>query len=69
MRRAQGHVRTSRGSLVATDVDGDNILEAEVPFQVGLHKWGYKATTGGIHMDFDIISLQSSRKHQHVLGV
>ena len=42
---------------MATGVDGADILEAEVPFQVGLNKRSDKAATGSIHVDLHIKSL------------
>ena len=51
--------RGSRHLLVAAGVDGANILEAEVPLQVRLHKGRHKAATGSIHVDLDIVTLQA----------
>jgi len=43
--------------LVATGVDGADVLEAEVPLQLGLHEGRHKPTTGGIHMNLHIVTL------------
>lgn len=45
------------GSLVATGVDGADILEAKVPLQAGIHKGSHKAATSGVHVDLDIVPL------------
>ena len=46
--------------LVAAGVDGADILEAEVPLQVRLHKGGHEATAGSIHVNLHIITLHAS---------
>lgn len=43
---------------MSTDVDGADVLEAEVPVELRLHKRRHKASTGSIDMDLDIITLQ-----------
>lgn len=48
-------------SLMPADVDGGNILEAEVPLEVRLHKGSHKAAAGSIYMDLDIIPLQEQQ--------
>ncbi len=45
--------------LVATGVDGADVLEAEIPLQVGLHKGRHKATAGSIHVNLHIITLHA----------
>ena len=42
---------------MAADIDGADVLEAEVPFQVRLYKGGHKPATGSIHMNLHIIAL------------
>lgn len=54
--------RGSRHLLVAAGVDGADVLEAEVPLQVRLHKGRHKPTTGSIHVDLDIITLQADQE-------
>ena len=49
-------------SLVATGVDGADILEAEVPFQAGLNKGRHKAAAGSIHMDLHIVPLAAQTR-------
>ena len=46
---------------MATGVDGADVLEAEVPLQVRLHKGRHKATAGSIHMNLHIIALHASQ--------
>lgn len=49
-----------RSLLVPADIDRADILEAEVPLELWLHKRRHKPATGSIHMDLHIITLQAS---------
>ena len=44
---------------MATGVDGADVLEAEVPLQVRLHKGRHKATAGSIHVNLHIVALHA----------
>ena len=47
------------GALVAGGIDGDHILEAEVPLEVRIQEGLYKRAGCSIHVDLDVISLLS----------
>lgn len=44
-------------ALVARDVDGDNVVELEVPTELWASERSDEATRGGIHMDADLPSV------------
>lgn len=35
-------------------IDGDHVLEAEVPLEVGVQEGNHKCARGSVHMDFDV---------------
>ncbi len=47
--------------LVATGVDGADVLEAEIPLQIRFHKGGHEATAGSIHVNLHVIALYASQ--------
>ena len=44
-------------SLVAGGVDGDHVLQTEVPLQVRVQEGHHKAARGAVHVDLDIPSI------------